>query len=114
MAAKSWNVRNYLVGVGVSLVVAQVVSFVVSQFSDIEVIPLGWSILLLASVVALSALYSLGTKIGDLDSQDILFAGIVLGGVVLFYYFVPQFTPEAFSIVPKQLNDVISSGVVNP
>ncbi len=102
------GVRSYFIGVGVSIVVLQVISMLLNTIADVQLMKFGYAFLLLAAIVAISTLYTLGTRIGDLENRDILFAVLVLGGVVAFYYYLPQITPEIFSTVPRELGAMLN------
>ncbi len=92
----------------VGLILLQVGSILVSKIIDVNVIRLGWAILLLMLASALSLLVSTSFKVEHLRKEDFLYFGILVGLYVLIYIQLPSWFPEMFSFIKSGIFSTIN------
>ncbi|MFH1365477.1 MAG: hypothetical protein ABIH28_02760 [archaeon] len=92
----------------VGLILLQIGSILVAKIIDVNVIRLGWALLLLMLASALSLLVSTSFKVEHLRKEDFLYFFVLVGAYVLIYIYLPQIAPELFSIFKQGIFSTIS------
>lgn len=96
---EGWNISNYFIGLVVTVVAVQIISWILSKYSEVEILNLGWAILLLTAITGVVSLFIMGRKIGELQQTDIIFIILEIAGIVAIFNFLPQYVPEIFSVL---------------
>lgn len=92
----------------VGLIILQIGSIITSKILEVEVLRLGWAILLLMLASGLSLLVSTSFKLQHLRKEDFFYFGVLVGLYVLIYIQLPIWFPELFSIFKQGIFSTIN------
>lgn len=95
-------------------IVAQGISWLLSELDIFPLISGGWFLLLLLIGVGLTTLFSLGKNITTLEiKRNLLFIVIVFAIIILSFIFLPQLIPQIFSTSSIEFGESIKETLVS-
>lgn len=106
------NMTKYFIGIVLSLIVFQIVSYVYAFFTGTTAIKLGWAFLLLIGSVVMIALFILGrkfTKVGELERSEYFFIILLIAGIILVFIYADFLIPEIFSSIESPIKETFSA-----
>ena len=99
---------NYFTTIVTTFIVIQVVIFLLSQYTDIEFIKMGWVLLLFAAIAGITSIFTMSLKIGELKlKEDGVFIFLIFLSVVAAFIFLPKYIPQIFSTYSIEISEVI-------
>ncbi len=99
LKAGGLDVNKLFITLLIIFVALQAGSYIYSEFVDSTPLKLGWTFLLVLVVVAIISLYTLGKRIGSLNTKDIIFIIIEAGAIIGLFYYLPDLIPQIFSSI---------------
>lgn len=109
--AGSFNTTQFFVNLLLIFITIQISIWILSKYTDIQFIKMGWILLLFLAVSAIVTTFVVGKKIGSLNKQDFLFIMIEFLVIVALFYYTPKYIPQIFSVQSLQISETIKESV---
>ena len=103
----NWDIKKFSIGVIVSLAVVTILSVLISNYTDLSVVPTGTAYIIVAVSILLTYLFI--SVQGGFDKKEIwtmILLALMLVGVI---YVLKHFIPEIFSAMPKPTQELFSA-----
>jgi len=107
----SFNTTQFFTALVLIFVTIQISSWLLAEYTDFEMLKMGWILFLFLIVSALVSIFVLGKKIGSLNKQDIIFIIIEFLAVAGLFWKLPDLVPQIFSTYSIQISEVIKESV---
>jgi len=91
----------------------QIISWVASEYlEDVPMLKGGPMLLVFLVIIAITSLFVLGRRLGQLDlKKDLLFILLVFGGIVAAFIYLPQVVPQIFSIRGLEIGEYMKQTI---
>lgn len=100
--------KKILQGAGISIVILQIASLVVSAIINIPVLQLGNAILLILLASGLTLFVETGFKLNQMNRWDFVRLFVYVGVLVALYIYLPDLYPDIFGIFKNGVFSAIS------
>lgn len=114
-AGGRFDVNKFFVALLLIFVVIQAGVWLLYNYTDIDVpnIKAGWILFLFLAISAITSIFILGKRIGNLDKRDIIFVVVEFLAIVGLFYYLPIYLPQIFSSYSLEVADTIKNSVAS-